>query len=116
MGGFISPGELYFRDRHIVQANGVAALAAYKMHMVVVVVPLAAFILAERIAHRVIGGGNGMYNAFVDKSLQRAVNGHPVEFLAGPFFNIAVRQRTGMRQEKFQYARPAARNAQLVAF
>jgi hypothetical protein len=86
------------------------------MHMVVVVVALAAFVFAKCVAHRIIGCGNGMDDAFIDKSLQCAVNSYPVELLAGLFFDIAVRQRAGLRQKKLQYARPAARNAQLVAF
>jgi len=84
--------------------------------MVVVVVALAALVFAKRVAHRIIGRGNGMYDAFIDKSLQRAVDRDPVEFLAGLFLDVAMRQRAGLRQEKLQYARPAARNAQLIAF
>ena len=41
-----------------------------------------------------------MYNAFFHKSLQGAINGNPVKFFSGFFFNIAMRQRIFMTKKK----------------
>lgn len=115
MSSRIALGQLDVGCHHIIQAKGILALGADKVNMMIVVMAFRTFILAERIAHRIICRGNGMDEAFVHKGLQGAVHRNPVKLFAGPFLNIAMGQGTGMLQEELEDLLPAFCHTQVVA-
>lgn len=84
---------------HIIQAERVAATDTYQVHMMIVMMALSAFVFAERILNAVIGCWNGVDDAFVNKGLQRTVNGYPVKMIVGVFFNICMGQGAIAAQE-----------------
>lgn len=106
----VAGGQGYGWRYNIIEAGSGVAIGTDKMHMIVVVAVLGT-IAAKRIQHRVIGSGNGVYNAFFYKGLQGAVNGNTVKFFARFLFNIAMRQRILLLHEKRQYFFPAIGDA-----
>ena len=84
------------------------------MYVVVVVVVLGT-VAAKGVAHRVVGGRNGVHNAFIHKSLQGAVNSYAVKFFACLFFNIAMCQRIVAGHKKRQDFFAAIGNTQVLA-
>lgn len=109
-------GDAYLWNRYIIQAIGGAAGFAEKMHMVVVVVALAAGFFAQGIHNGIVGRGYGMDDAFIYKSLQGAVNGNPVKIFAAQPFNISMRKCFRIARKHFQYLQPVIGNAKLVVF
>jgi hypothetical protein len=116
MRGLVAFGQFNVGGYHIVEAVGIFAFIAYEMDMMIVVVAFGAFVLAKRIADRIVGGGYGMYDAFIHKGLQGAVHGNAVKFLARLFFNIAVGECAGLLIKQLQDFFPAAGHAQAVSF
>ncbi len=103
-------GQFDTRGDDVIQADGFSAVAADKMHMVIMMVPFFA-ILAKGITNGVVGCGNGMDDAFFNKGLQGAVDGDPVKFFTCLAFNIAMSQCVLGSQEKGKDLPPAIRYA-----
>ena len=88
---FISFGQFNFWGYDIIEANGFLTVGTNKVNMIIVVMALLT-VFTKRITYRVIGGRNGMNDAFLNECLQGAVNGYPLKFLTCLDFNISVRQ------------------------
>lgn len=88
---------------------------ADEMHMVIVVMSFGTFVLAKSVAHRIISRRYRVNDALVHKGLQGTVNGNPVEFLPGLFFDIAMRERAGVVEEQLQDLFPAFCDTQFIA-
>ena len=73
----------------IFKAVGLAAGIAFEMHVIVVMIILAAPLAAERVAGTFVVE-YFVENAFFQKSFQRPVNRHPVETVAQRTFQIPV--------------------------
>src|SRR5688572_5553954 len=102
----ISLWQIYLRCYYIIQAISISTVIAYKMYVMILVMAFGTFIFTKSIADRIIRGGDGMDDSLIYKSLQCTVYCDPVKFFAGFSFNIAMRKRSGLFQEKLQY--PAA--------
>ena len=107
--------QLYLRHTYFVEADGALTSLANKMHVVIKMITVAA-LFAQRILNRVIWRGYAVDDAFVDKSLQRSVNGNPVELVACFSFYVGVGQRAVRTNEQFQNLFPAACYTKLVPF
>jgi hypothetical protein len=100
---------------YIFEAGGFAAHGAYKMHVVVVVMPFLAPAGAQGIAGGTLAVGNAVNDTLTGKYLQGAVNGHPVEMVERSF-DIAMAQcAVRMLQKKVENNLSAVRNAQVIA-
>ncbi len=61
-----------------------------EMYVVVVMMTFGTMLPAECIFYCIIRGGNGMYDAFVNKSLKGSVYSYPVKFFTRFFFHVMM--------------------------
>ena len=61
--------------------------------MVIMVMSFCTFVFAQSVENRIVGRGYGVYDAFLNKSLQCTVYGYPVEAGTAFLFNISMRER-----------------------
>ncbi len=101
---------------NILQAIRNSALIAKKVQMIVVMMPAAAFMLAQCIPDNTIGRRDGVNNAALLKRLQRAVNSDAVKLVFRFFFNNRMFERSIAFQKQFQDCLPAISKAQLTFF
>src|SRR5688572_3737115 len=97
--GYVALRQGYPGRNNIVKADGLFAIGANEVYVIIVVVSFLAF-LAQCITDGVISGRYGMNDAFFLKGLQGTINGHPVVFTTYFFFNIAMGQSITTGQEK----------------
>jgi hypothetical protein len=102
--------------RRVFETHRISAVMTYKMNMIVPVPARGTVVAAERITDSIICRRDRMDKSFFQKSLQGPIDGHPIEFLPGPFFDIAMRERSILVQEQFQDLASTAGHAQLIAF
>ena len=69
MFGSITFRKFYFRCHYIIKAIGIMAVVTHKVNMMIMMMAFGTFIFTQRIPDGIIGRRNGMYNAFVNKSL-----------------------------------------------
>jgi len=85
----------------VLQTNGLVANKAVEMHMVVMMVTMIAGstygILGLKLLIR-----NPVKNASIQKLLQTAINGGPVNFTGESLLKIGMRQRCGFLQESLE--------------
>lgn len=84
--------------------------------MIIAVMSTGTVVFAQRIAYRIIRGGDAVDQSFLQKGLQSAVYRDPVESLTGLFLYIAMRKRTILLEKKLQDLPPATGDAQLIFF
>jgi hypothetical protein len=94
-----SPGKFHFWHCHVFEANGLLAIAANEMNMIIMMMPLLTILLTERITNGIICAWYAMNDALFNKYLECAVNGNSVEFFASSFFNIRMRKRSFIIQK-----------------
>ena len=80
----------------------------------IMVMTFGTFVLAKGITDGIICSWNGMYDPFINKSLQCAIDRDTVKFFSRFFFNIAMRKSTGLLQEKLDDLFPAIGNREVV--
>ncbi len=114
MAGYKTNGQTHFRYGYIIKADCFITIVAYKVNMIVVVMPRLTIIPAKGIFNAVVGSWNMVYNAFFHKGLQCAVNRYPVKTSLCAFFNICMCQRSFCIEKKFKNFFPAAGYTQLV--
>jgi hypothetical protein len=103
-------------NQYVVEASGLAALLAFEMHMVVVVVVFFATVLTQcvfgiaRIVQHLV------YDAFIYKRAEGTVYRHAVVVGTKTLLNLAVRQGVVARQKQVEHFHTVARVAQVVVF
>ncbi len=94
---------------------GGTALAAVKMHVVIVVMAFGTMAMAKGIPCRTITAGYGVYNPFFGKYLKGSVNGYPVKVFKS-FFNIGMFECPALFfHKKVENLPPAIGNAHVNA-
>jgi hypothetical protein len=84
------------------------------MHVIIVVMALAAIIFAQRITNGVIRRWYGVNDALFHKRLQCAVHRYTVKFFTASFLDIRMRESAAAMQKKFKNRFSAIGNTQLV--
>ena len=100
---------------NVIHAGRCPALLADKMHMIVVVVPVLAFVFAQGILDRIVRSGDRMDDSLFHKGLECPVDGNPVVTAGSLRFHVMVCQGLARLDENIQDVFPAVRNAELVA-
>jgi hypothetical protein len=84
------------------------------MDMIIMMVTLCTILTAQRIPRCIVGSGNGMNDAIINKRLERAVNRYPVEPVTGDLLNIMMRQCIVRLKKNLQNGPPAVGITQAV--
>jgi hypothetical protein len=99
---------------NVIHAGRYAALLTNKMHMIVVVMPMLAFVFAQSVFHRIVCRGNRMDDSLFHKCLECPVYGDPVVTAVSPGFHVMMCQGLASLDENIQDTSPAFCNTELV--
>jgi hypothetical protein len=113
--GAVAGWQFQRRNFGIVQAIGLAANKALKMHVLVMVTG-SAVVVAQRVFQSTAIVQHFVDDTFVEESLECAIDRNAVVIFRHLFFYIGVRQRVVMPKKQTKDGRPAGSGPELVFF
>jgi hypothetical protein len=85
------------------------------MNMIVVVMSIGTFILAQRIPDRIVVGRNRMNDPFFNERLESSVHCDPVDLFASFFLDVGMRKSAIAAEKQSQYSFPGTGYAKLIS-